>query len=134
MSADWTVAHWCSGCGVLGHSDEDPHFGWAVTRDGEIRSPILDRHSDAFGWILDHQGNSVHHATTFEGWAIVEARRLVLPYSEVCMHLRVAGLSLWGLKVGQHAVQLLVKDLRSLSFPITTGEAGWDRTSRVMYS
>lgn len=49
-----------------------------------------------------------------------------LPYSEVCMHMRVAGTTMTVVVVGpvEQAVAQLYKDGRPFSFPITLGEAG----------
>ena len=57
-----------------------------------------------------------------------ERRTLTLPYSEVCMSMGVAGQTLEGeLTSSGNGVQLY-KDGKPFSFPITTGEAGWDMT------
>lgn len=53
-------------------------------------------------------------------------RRLELPYSEVCMHMHVAGKEMWGLLISEQAVQLYDDDCKPFSFPIGRGEAGWD--------
>ena len=53
-------------------------------------------------------------------------KRLTLPYSEVCMHMKVAGKEMWGSLCGDWMVQLWDDDGRKFSFPITRGEAGWD--------
>jgi hypothetical protein len=47
-----------------------------------------------------------------------------LPYSEVCMHLRVAGTRLRARLQRGGMVQLLSPDGTEFSFPITAGEAG----------
>jgi len=51
---------------------------------------------------------------------------LELPYSEVCMHLRVAGTRMRARLQPDGMVQLLQPDGRDFSFPITAGEAGLD--------
>jgi hypothetical protein len=51
---------------------------------------------------------------------------LELPYSEVCMHLRVAGSRTRARLVADGMVQLLDGDGREFSFPITAAEAGLD--------
>jgi hypothetical protein len=48
---------------------------------------------------------------------------LTLPYSEVCMHLKVAG-TVRKVHVFNHGAQILNEDLTRFSFPITPGEAG----------
>jgi hypothetical protein len=48
---------------------------------------------------------------------------LQLPYSEVCMHLRVAGTRMRARLQPDGMVQLLEPDGRDYSFPITAGEA-----------
>jgi hypothetical protein len=54
-----------------------------------------------------------------------ERRTLTLPYSEVCMHMRIAGTTVIGEWTGHGGVQLYAMDGSIVSFPITTGEAGW---------
>jgi hypothetical protein len=49
-----------------------------------------------------------------------------LPYSEVCMHLRVAGIRMYARLEQGGMVQLLGPDGSGFSFPITAGEAGLD--------
>jgi hypothetical protein len=49
-----------------------------------------------------------------------------LPYSEVCMHLRVAGTRMRARLEQGGMVQLLGPDGSPFSFPITAGEAGLD--------
>jgi hypothetical protein len=49
---------------------------------------------------------------------------LELPYSEVCMHLRVAGTRMPARLQPDGMVQLLDPDGRDFSFPITAAEAG----------
>jgi len=49
---------------------------------------------------------------------------LELPYSEVCMHLRVAGTRMRARLVADGMVQLLDPEGREFSFPITAAEAG----------
>jgi hypothetical protein len=49
---------------------------------------------------------------------------LRLPYSEVCMHLRVAGTRMRARLLTTGMVQLLDADGREFSFPITAAEAG----------
>jgi hypothetical protein len=49
-----------------------------------------------------------------------------LPYSEVCMHLRVAGTRMHARLEQGGMVQLLGPDGSPFSFPITAGEAGLD--------
>jgi len=51
---------------------------------------------------------------------------LELPYSEVCMHLRVAGTRMRARLVADGMVQLLDPEGREFSFPITAAEAGLD--------
>jgi hypothetical protein len=47
---------------------------YSVTRDGEVLATGLTE-DEAFAWLLQHQGQSVHHATTHEGYAIVDEGR-----------------------------------------------------------
>lgn len=55
-----------------------------------------------------------------------DTRLLELPYSEVCMHMGVAGKQMWATKeFDAPMVQLWNDDGTRFSFPITTGEAGW---------
>lgn len=54
---------------------------------------------------------------------IGEVYRLTMPWSEVCIHLRVQGKTL-PVRVQTNGAQLLNDDGTALSFPITHGEAG----------
>jgi hypothetical protein len=51
---------------------------------------------------------------------------LQLPYSEVCMHLQVAGTRMRARLIADGMVQLLDADGGEFSFPITAAEAGLD--------
>jgi hypothetical protein len=44
-----------------------------VKRDGEPVSPVFAGQNDAFAWLLHHQGQSVSHAMTHEGYSIEPA-------------------------------------------------------------
>lgn len=55
-----------------------------------------------------------------------ERRTLILPYSEVCMFMGVAGKAMEAELVGEYSVQLLDEAGNPFSYPITRGEAGWD--------
>jgi hypothetical protein len=59
---------------------------------------------------------------------------LQLPYSEVCMHLRVAGTRMRARLQPGGMVQLLGADGRQFSFPITAAEAGLDHDHDGWYS
>jgi hypothetical protein len=59
---------------------------------------------------------------------------LQLPYSEVCMHLRVAGTRMRARIQPNGMVQLLGPDGRQFSFPITAAEAGLDHDQDGWYS
>ena len=54
----------------------------------------------------------------------LEEFTIELPYSEVCMHLRVAGTRMRARLQPNRMVQLLQPDGTDFSFPITDGEAG----------
>jgi len=56
-----------------------------------------------------------------------------MPYSEVCMHMRIAGHCMGWKIVGQNAVQLFDKLGNVWSAPITLGEAGFYQDSRGIY-
>lgn len=62
---------------------------------------------------------------------------LLLPYSEVCMHMGVAGRTMLAL-VQERSVQLLEKndkhELRLFSAPITHGEAGIYTEANFLYT
>lgn len=56
-----------------------------------------------------------------------ELGRAVMPYSEVCIHMQVAGKRMYFRLLennGYCAVQLLSDEMQMFSFPITTGEGG----------
>jgi hypothetical protein len=59
---------------------------------------------------------------------------LELPYSEVCMHLRVAGTRRRARLQPDGMVQLLDPDGRDFSFPITAAEAGLHHDQDGWYS
>lgn len=60
---------------VLGYFDALVASGlppaWHVERDGETLAGPFELSSGAWTWILQHQGQSVDWATTYEGYAIV---------------------------------------------------------------
>jgi hypothetical protein len=58
---------------------------------------------------------------------------LELPYSEVCVHLRVAGTRVRARLQANGMVQLLDPDGREFSFPITAAEAGLDHDQHGWY-
>ena len=43
---------------------------YTVKKDGRVLTTCTDSNT-AFTWLLRHQGQSVHYATTYEGYAIV---------------------------------------------------------------
>lgn len=47
---------------------------YQVSRDGKPISEKFDRHMDAFGWLLKHQGRSVDHAIKYGGYSINEVQ------------------------------------------------------------
>lgn len=55
--------------------------------------------------------------------AVGEQLELVMPYSEVCVHMQVAG-TRRTVRVLDGAVQILNADGSKFSFPVTSGEAG----------
>jgi hypothetical protein len=59
---------------------------------------------------------------------------LQLPYSEVCMHLRVAGTRMRAQLQADGMVQLLEPSGRDFSFPITAAEAGLHHDQNGWYS
>lgn len=56
--------------------------------------------------------------------AYENARRVELPYSEVCMHMRVAGKTMWVGPFGHNMAQIFSDNGAQFSSPITRGEAG----------
>lgn len=55
-----------------------------------------------------------------------ERKTIVLPYSEVCMFMGVAGKAMEAELISDYAVQLYDEAGSPFSYPITRGEAGWD--------
>lgn len=53
-----------------------------------------------------------------------EHGRKVMPHSEVCMHMRIAGREMAFALLNDGSVQLLNDDATHFSIPITNGEAG----------
>ena len=43
-----------------------------VTRDGKRVSPALPDENAAYAWLLRHQGQSTHYATTYGGYGFEE--------------------------------------------------------------
>lgn len=62
-------------------------------------------------------------------WAARECgcRLLTVPYSEVAMHMKVAGRTMWVEPVNERMVQLYDLSRTKFSAPITWGEAGYNR-------
>lgn len=58
--------------------------------------------------------------------------RVRLPYSEVCMHMRLAD-QVRTVQVQAHGAQILGEDGLPFSFPITHGEAGIYRDAEGLY-
>ena len=66
--------------------------------------------------------------------AIGERVQLELPYSEVCMHMRVAGKVMQAeILPSAYSAQLYSLDGRPFSAPITTSEAGFYREAERFY-
>jgi len=62
------------------------------------------------------------------------AVRAIMPYSEVCVHLRVAGTAMLAKLIDGTMVQLFNENGSPFSFPITAGEAGFlTRDGQVTY-
>lgn len=57
---------------------------------------------------------------------------IILPWSEVCMHMGVAGTTMQ-VRVLERGAQLLQPDGRNHSFPILHGEAGIYRDDQGLY-
>lgn len=49
-------------------AEEPPVYTWQVTRDNG-RMVRFTREQDAFAYILNNQGQSVHYALTYGGWS-----------------------------------------------------------------
>jgi hypothetical protein len=62
------------------------------------------------------------------------AVRVVLPHSEVCMHMRLAGKTRWAAPVGEHMAQIYSDDGSRFSAPVTLGEAGLNDQGQPMGS
>lgn len=62
-----------------------------------------------------------------------DAVRVVLPHSEVCMHMRLAGKTRWAAPVGAHMAQIYSDDGSRFSAPITLGEAGLNDQGQPMW-
>lgn len=56
---------------------------------------------------------------------VIEVKEITLPFSEVCMHMKIAGTRMTGGLLIHDMVQLYQND-KPFSFPITRNEAGWD--------
>lgn len=62
--------------------------------------------------------------------APAQTLRLELPYSEVMMHMRVAG-QIFDVEILAHGMAQLWKDGRRFSFPVLQGEAGVPAELRI---
>lgn len=62
-----------------------------------------------------------------------ETVKMEITYSEVAMHMRVAGKVMDVKLVSENMAQLLRPDGSDFSFPITSGEAGFYRDERGIY-
>ena len=45
---------------------------YKVTKNGKFK--FAGTHNECFAFILNNQGQSVHHAVTYEGWNITEVK------------------------------------------------------------
>jgi len=63
-----------------------------------------------------------------------DAVRVVLPHSEVCMHMRVAGQTRWVAPVDAFMAQIYSDHGSRFSAPITRGEAGLNADGQPMPS
>lgn len=66
--------------------------------------------------------------------AVGETAELTIPYSEVCMHMRLSGQTLLVRLESTNAAQILTLDGDPISFPVTPGEAGLFRNDRGFYA
>jgi hypothetical protein len=81
---------------------------------------------DVAGWTLDGYVIPRLASGLIIADEVLDVRKIVLPHSEVCMHMKVAGKRMvCGLLPGATMVQLYDEDGRHFSAPITAGEAGW---------
>lgn len=98
-----------------------------------FRGRVMGEQTDVYA---DEVGEAAYQASSYSSndfgghkvgskIAAGERRTLVLPWSEVCMHMGIAGKTMQGESVGNGMVQLYDQD-RPFSFPITEGEAGWN--------
>jgi hypothetical protein len=99
----WCMASYCEGdFGVEVYDDETAY------RQGERSARQFD--VDRTGWRPAGASES--------------ARLVVVAYSEVAMHMRVAGRVMWAEPVGEDACQLYTPDGEKFSAPILRAEAG----------
>lgn len=98
------------------------HNDWKATH-------IDDQELQALQWELgDEAATALRHRTITPGQRV----RIVAPFSEVCMHMRVAGQEMDAVLLERidgdrrwYSAQLYQPgSLTPFSFPITTGEAG----------
>lgn len=63
-----------------------------------------------------------------------DAVRVLLPHSEVCMHMRIAGETRWVAPVDGGMAQIYNDHGSRFSAPVTHGEAGLDVDGQPMHS
>ncbi len=62
-------------------------INFTVTHNGKAQFHTSDP-NEAFGYILRNQGQSVHHATTYEGWRIVQHNSDQVKYANKVLEAR----------------------------------------------
>jgi hypothetical protein len=94
------------------------------------REGLVIEGTDNAGWTLDgyvlpRLASGLYFGKEIPVPPIAGAVRVTLPYSEVCMHMRVAGKEMWVLPLPNSSMaQLLNEDGSRFSIPVTRGEAG----------
>lgn len=114
------------GCRIIRATD-----GATIMRRGFGHTELLYRDGifrTRWAWESERSLFGQHHPWFRCAPIFTETRTLTLPYSEVCMHMGVAGHTMVGRMVRRgRMVQLLRDDGGLFSAPITQGEAGWGR-------
>lgn len=114
----------------------EPELDLSPFRDEYDDSARYEQHDALVSCTFDtrHPARSVHVTDASQEFSCPRCgarmcggvRAIEMPWSEVCMHMKIAGKTMWVADAGHNMAQLYDPDTgQPFSFPITHGEAGW---------